>query len=454
MSKKYENIELEITDTEFPNKGMAEWCGNKVTVKNTVPGQLVCADVKKKHHKYEGRLRSILRRAEYEGESACEHFEVCGGCTYRTIAYEKELELKRDMVLKLLRDGGIYGFVYDGIIPSPCVDEYRNKMEFSFGDNGLNGELCLGMRKRNSNYEVVNADRCTLTHSDVGRISACVRDFFADSDESFYHRMRHTGTLRHLLVRRAFFTGQILVGIVTTSGLKTDLNELKNRLLSLEIQGSIEGIVHIINDGVADVVRADSKEQIYGRDWFYEELLGLKFKVGLFSFFQTNSPGAERLYSIVRDYAGSCENKVIFDMYCGTGTIAQLMSKNAKRVVGIELVEEAVEAAKVNARLNNIDNCEFIAGDVLKMIDGLDVTPDIMILDPPREGIHPKAILKLADFGAKNIVYVSCKASSMVKDLNAFIENGYRVDKIINVDMFPHTANVETVVKLSKEKID
>lgn len=450
MGKKFENCEVKITDIEFPNKGIGIWEDKTVFVKNTIPGQIVLADVKKKRQKYEGRLKEILQRAEYEGEADCEHFELCGGCTYRTISYEKELEFKRNNVLKLLAEGGIEGFVYDGIKGSPDVCGYRNKMEFSFGDNGEAGELCLGMRKRNSNYEVVNADKCKLTHPDVGKIVARTLDFFRNTDEKFYHKMRHTGTLRHLLVRRGFFSGQILAGIVTTSEVKADLTKLADELLKLSLDGEIVGVLHIINDGVADVVKADKIDCLYGRDWFEESLLGLKFKVSIFSFFQTNSAGAEVLYSTVRDYAGDCSDKVVFDMYCGTGTIAQLMSNKASKVVGIELVEEAVEAAKANADLNGIDNCEFIAGDVLKMVDSLTDKPDIMVLDPPREGIHPKAVDKLAAFGADKIVYVSCKASSLAKDLAALQNLGYKVERIANVDMFPRTYHVETVCLLSR----
>lgn len=450
MGKKYENCEVKITDIEFPNKGIGTWEDKTVYVKNAIPGQTVLADVKKKRQKYEGRLKGIVERVDYETTADCSNFELCGGCTYRTISYDKELEFKRDNVLKLLSEGGIKDFKYEGIKGSPDICGYRNKMEFSFGDNGEAGELCLGMRKRNSNYEVVNADKCLLCHPDVGMIVATTLDFFKNTNEKFYHKMKHTGTLRHLLVRRGFFSNQILVGIVTTSEVNADLSMLADALLKLKLEGKIVGILHIINDGVADVVKADRIETLYGQDWFEESLLGLKFKVSIFSFFQTNSAGAEVLYSTVRDYAGDCADKVVFDMYCGTGTIAQLMSTKASKVIGIELVEEAVEAAKVNAAINGIDNCEFIAGDVLKMVDNLKDKPDIMVLDPPREGIHPKAVDKLAAFGADKIVYVSCKASSLAKDLQAFENLGYKVEKITNVDMFPRTYHVETVVLLSK----
>jgi len=450
MSKKYENCEFEITDIEFPDKGIGVWENKTVAIKNVLPGQIVCADVKKKRQKYEGRLKSILRRADYEGKSTCDWFEICGGCTYRTISYEKELEFKRDMVLRLLKEGGIEGFTYDGIKGSPDTEYYRNKMEFSFGDNGIEGELCLGMRKRGSNYEVVNAEKCRLTHSDVGKIVGCVSEFFKSTDETFYHRMRHTGTLRHLLVRRGFFTGQILVGLATTSELRADLNVLKDRLIKLELEGTIEGIMHILNDGVADVVKADDTRLLYGHDYLNESLLGLNFKISTFSFFQTNSAGAEVLYSTVRDFAGYDKNNIIFDLYCGTGTITQLMSPIANKVIGIEIVEEAVEAAKVNADLNGIKNCEFIAGDVLNMVDSLQEKPDLIILDPPREGINPKAIMKIINFDADRLIYVSCKASSLAKDLKVFEDNGYKVDKVQCVDMFPRTYHVECVVLMSR----
>lgn len=450
MGKVYKDCEFEIKSIEFPNKGVGVWEDKVVRVKNVIPGQVVCADVKKKKSVYEGRLNAVVKRADYETAPDCDGFEICGGCTYRTVSYERELEFKKNNVLKLLEDGGVSGFVYDGIKGSPLTEDYRNKMEFSFGDNGEAGELCLGMRKRNSNYEVYNADKCKLTHKDVGSIVGGVIDFFRNTDEKFYHRMRHTGTLRHLLVRRGYFSGQILVGIVTTSELKADLQALAQKLLSLDLDGKIEGILHIVNDGVADVVKADRIENLYGRDYFYEHLLGLKFKVSIFSFFQTNSAGAEVLYSTVLDYLGDENVNTAFDMYCGTGTIGQLLSRKAKQVVGIELIEEAVEAAKVNAELNNIDNCKFIAGDVLKMIDELKMSPDIMVLDPPREGINPKAIDKLAAFGAKKIVYVSCKASSLAKDLTALARQGYKVERVTNVDMFPHTYHIETVCLLTR----
>ncbi len=453
MSKKYIDSEVLITDIEFPNRGVGVFEDKRVTIKNTLPGQRVLADIKKKRKQYEGRLKGVLEKAEYEIMPDCPVFGTCGGCTYQNISYEKELEIKQKMVRELLDKADITGYEFLPIKGSSITRGYRNKMEFSFGDNGAEGKLCLGMRKRNSYYEVAEAENCNIVHEDFCEILKCVTEYFRNTDEKFFHKTRRTGALRHLLVRRGYFTKEILISLVTTSELNTELDGLKDKLLALPLEGKITGISHIINNGVADVVRADEVKILYGQDYFYENLLGLKFKISTFSFFQTNSAGAEVLYSAVRDFAGDEYDRTIFDLYCGTGTITQLLSKNAKKVTGIEIVEEAVEAAKKNAELNGIKNCEFIAGDVLNMVDKLEDKPDLIILDPPREGIHPKAIGKIIAFGAKKLVYVSCKASSLAKDLSVFEENGYKAEKIQCVDMFPKTYHVETVCLLTKRNL-
>ena len=216
----------------------------------------------------------------------------------------------------------------------------------------------------------------------------------------------------------------------------------------------------MVNNAVADVVRSDETRLLYGRDYFYEELLGLRFRISVFSFFQTNSPGAEVLYSTAREFIGNLSgreesgekpDKVVFDLYSGTGTIAQLMAPMAKKVVGVEIVEEAVKAARENAALNGLNNCEFIAGDVLKVLDELEEKPDFIILDPPRDGVHPKALKKILAYGVERIVYISCKPTSLARDLGSFLEEGYRVEKAVCCDQFPWTGNVETVVLIQRK---
>ncbi len=449
MGKRIENVEIKIDKMCFPNKGVGMYEDKKVFIANALPGQTVRCNVYKRKGSFRADRFEIIERADYEIDSDCPAFGSCGGCLYRTLPYEQELELKKNMVLELLSNAGVEGFIFEGIKPSPAENEYRNKMEFSFGDTGKGGSLCLGMRKRGSFYEVASAEDCKIVHEDIRKIVNAVREFFVDSKETFYHKTAHTGSLRHLLVRRAHFTGEILVALVTASDIKTELEPLKNRLLELETEGSITGILHIINDGVADIIKADSINLLYGRDYIYEKLLGLTFKISVFSFFQTNSAGAEVLYETVREFAGDEKNTVLFDLYCGTGTIAQLMSSQADKVVGIEIVEEAVEAARVNTKLNNIENCQFIAADVLNGVDDLMDKPDLIILDPPREGLHPKALPKICTlFSAPRMIYVSCKPTSLARDLPLLKEYGYEPIKIACVDLFPRTANVETVCLL------
>ena len=265
--------------------------------------------------------------------------------------------------------------------------------------------------------------------------------------------MRHEGYFRHLVVRRAESSGDVLVNIVTTSQVEADLTKLRDALLELPLSGKIIGILHTTNDSLADVVQADKIDILYGQDYFYEEILGLKFKISPFSFFQTNTLGAEVLYKTARDFVGETKDKVIFDLYSGTGTIAQMLAPVAKKVVGVEIVEEAVEAAKVNAELNGLDNCEFIAGDVLKVVDELEDKPDFIVLDPPRDGIHPKAIQKIIDFGVEQMVYISCKPTSLARDLEVFEAAGYKVKRATAVDQFPNTVHIESIVLIQKDNI-
>ena len=449
--KRNDIVEAMITDINFPNKGKGIADGYPITVKNTLPGQKILARVtKKRDGALEGQLIEVLEPSFLETEDGCSHCNECGGCNYQHLNYKDENELKKNMVLKILKNEGIEDFVFDGFVPAPEEHCYRNKCEFSFGDSGKDGDLALGMRKRGSFYEVVTLRDCNIVDEDFLKIIDVTLKFFIDKSIPFYHKKRHDGELRHLVVRKAAFTGEILVNLVTVSEYTFNPSEYASALLAAEYKGKIAGILHTLNDVVSDVVQSDKTDILYGNDYFYETLLGLKFKISAFSFFQTNSKGAEKLYSVVRDYAGNASGKTIFDLYCGTGTIAQIMSNGSKKVVGIEIVEEAVNAAKDNAVLNGIENCEFIAGDVLKKVDELSDKPDLIIVDPPRDGINPKAVMKIIGFGADEIIYVSCKPTSLARDLKIFEANGYKAKRVTCVDMFPKTVHVETVVLLSK----
>ena len=461
--KKGQMIEGTVERIDFPNKGIVRTEDGVCVVKNALPGQKVKAGINKvRKGKAEGRLLEITEKSPLEAGSPCPHFGTCGGCTYISFPYEEELKIKEGQVKRLLDsvlEKQETEWTFEGIKASPAIYEYRNKMEFSFGDEVKDGPLALGMHKRGSFYDIVTVRDCRIVDEDYRAILSYTRDYFDKEKVPFFHRLRHTGYLRHLLVRKAARTGEILVALVTTSEQKPDLTLWMEGLLSLSLTGRFAGILHIINDSVADVVQSDKTEILYGQDYFYEELLGLKFKISTFSFFQTNSLSAEVLYETAREYVGELSEsgepeKIVYDLYSGTGTIAQLMAPVAKKVIGVEIVEEAVEAAKKNAKLNGLNNCEFIAGDVLKVLDTIEEKPDMIILDPPRDGIHPKALQKIIGYGIDKMVYISCKPTSLVRDLEVFLENGYVVEKAVAVDQFPWTANVETVVLLSKGMVD
>ena len=333
---------------------------------------------------------------------------------------------------------------------SPKEFHYRNKMEFSFGDEFKDGPLSLGLHKKGSTYDVLTAGDCQLVHEDMDKILLCVLNYFKERNVSYYKKMQHVGYLRHLLLRRGDTTGEILVNLVTTTQEEYDLTLLVEELLALELEGKIVGILHILNDSLSDVVKSDETRILYGQDFFYEKLLGLEFKITPFSFFQPNSKGAEVLYETVREYIGDIDNQVVFDLFSGTGTIGQVLAPVAKKVIGVEIIEEAVEAAKENAVRNGLSNCKFIAGDVFKVLDEIEEKPDVIVLDPPRDGIHPKALPKILNYGVDKIVYISCKMTSLARDLEMMQLAGYRVEKMTAVDQFCETVHVETVCLLSK----
>lgn len=493
--KKGEQYTGRVEKLDFPNKGIVSLEDGKVVVKNVIPDQTISFVIQKKRKgKAQGRLVEVLERSPVEIDSSCPHFGTCGGCTYQNLPYEEQLKIKERQVKELLdsvyikrEEQPVYQF--EGIKASPNQFAYRNKMEFSFGDERKDGPLSLGMHKRGSFYDVVSVEQCQMVDEDYRLILKTVLDYFQDKQISFYHRMKHTGCLRHLLVRKAVKTGEILIVLVTTTqeaevlegllkgftktllDLETDerkKGDIKKELPGKRLQGKIAGILHTKNDSLADVVKSDETVILYGKDYFYEELLGLKFKISPFSFFQTNSLGAEVLYETAREYIGKLDegnmtdreqcrekgkrDKVVFDLYSGTGTIAQMLAPVAKKVIGVEIVEEAVEAARINAQQNELSNCEFIAGDVLKVLDDIEDKPDLIVLDPPRDGIHPKALQKIIAYGVERIVYISCKPTSLVRDLEVFLESGYEMVRASGVDMFPGTGHVETCVLLTHKK--
>ncbi|MDO5041114.1 MAG: 23S rRNA (uracil(1939)-C(5))-methyltransferase RlmD [Peptoniphilus sp.] len=441
--RKNKTIEGIISEVDFPNKSYVVEKEDKIAMKGGLLGQKVEF---KKTRKTKGNILRVLERSHLEDGEFCPHLEECGGCTYQSMTYERESKYKKMLIDKLFEEElNIKGVEY---LPSPFYKGYRNKMEYTFSDEYKDGPLSLGLHKKNRFYEVVNTDHCNIVHEDFNKIRAFTRDYF-DGKLKPYHKIRHTGHLRHLLIRRNL-EGEILVNLVTTWA-EADYREYFDKLQNLPIEGEIVGIIHTLNDSSADAIIPEKTELIYGRDYLTEKIEGLEFKISLYSFFQTNTHSAKVLYKLAKDTIGNIEDMNLLDLYSGTGTITQIIGQKSKRALGIEIVEEAVESARENAKMNGLNNVQFICGDVFEETKNLDYKPDVVIIDPPREGINPRAIDKIIDFAVENYLYISCNPITLVRDLKIFMERGYKIKELKILDQFPRTYHVETVVLMSRE---
>lgn len=381
----------------------------------------------------------------------CHHREFCGGCIYQGTAYSEQLKEKEKEVLRLLEAKGVTPEKIDSIEGCPSAFCYRNKMEYTFGDFVKDGEMTLGMHRKKNFMSIVTVDNCQLVDPDFNIILKAVLDFSVEKGYTFYHKRSHSGLLRNLIIRKGVRTGELLVNIVTTSEEGFDEREFTEMLLSLTLTNKIVGVLRTYCDSLADAVVPDSLKTLYGRDYYMEKLLGLDFKVSAFSFFQTNVEAAERLYTEALALVDSFEGKKAFDLYCGTGTISQVLALKAKEVLGIELVEEAVDAATENAALNGLDNCRFIAGDVFKVLNEVSDKPDVIVVDPPRVGIQPKALDKIISYGVKEIVYISCNPKTLTENLRYLDYYGYKCMYLKPFDNFPMTKHTECIALIERE---
>ncbi len=380
----------------------------------------------------------------------CKDSKVCGGCVYQGVPYGEQLANKAGEVRRLLEEKDIDYGALSPIEPAPDRFGYRNKMEYTFGDMEKGGPTTLGMHKKKHFMSIVTVDECQLVHDDFNQVLRAVLDFVTARGYSHYHKKTHKGLMRHLIVRRGVRTGELLVNVVTSSEEGFDEAGFVEMLRALPLKSKLIGILRTVNDRLADAVYCDELKILFGRDYYMEEVLGLRFKVSAFSFFQTNVAAVENLYSYALDLIDDFEGKTVFDLYCGTGTITQTLAKKAKKVIGIELVEEAVESAKANAALNGLDNCKFIAGDVFEVMNSLADKPDVIVVDPPRVGISPDALDQIISYGVDQIVYISCNPKSLAHNLYYMQYYGYRVVSVKPFDNFPGTKHTEVVVLLSQ----
>ncbi len=448
--KKGQTVEVFIEDTKYPSIGIGTVDGKQIEIKNALLKEKVLARItRKRENMMEAKLVEVLEPNQEAAPAQCRHAAECGGCSHQHIPYGVQLKWKEREVLKLFSEAGVTGFTYDGIQGSPLEYEYRNKMEFTFGNMEKGGEMTLGMHQSGRFYSILSVDDCRIGDHDYNAVIKAVLAYCRETGLPFYNKMSHEGFWRHLIVRKSFRKKELLVNLVTSTQAQHDFSGLVERLKSLGLQNDIAGILRTRNDSVADAVTNEGYDVLYGRDYIFEEILGLQFKISAFSFFQTNSLGAEKLYSMTQAYLGDATGKVVYDLYCGTGTITQIVSQKAKKVYGIELVEEAVEAARENAQLNGIDNVEFIAGDVGEKLKEISERPDLIIVDPPRSGIGPKALQQIVGYGVKEIVYVSCNPKTLVENLADMVKAGYKVERLELMDMFPHTAHVECIIMMT-----
>jgi 23S rRNA (uracil1939-C5)-methyltransferase len=390
--------------------------------------------------------------ASYQMESfkICKDAELCGGCSYQGVPYEEQLKNKQGEVRGLLEKAGFDPGLLSGIVPCSRQRHYRNKMEYTFGNAFKGGPTLLGLHKRRSYMSIVQTDECMLAPEDFNKILIATLDYVRQKGYSHYNKKLRRGLMRALIVRKGFRTNQLLIIISTTSQGVFDKEGYVKHIMSLGLDDTVVGILHNIDDNISDTISSEELRVLYGRSWYEEEILGLKFKVGAFSFFQSNVDAAERLYADAISLIDGLEGKTVYDLYCGTGTITQAMAKKAKKAIGVEIVPESVETARASAKLNGLSNCEFIAGDVAKVLSSIDEKPDVIVVDPPRSGIVPKALSQILSYGVEQIIYISCNPKTMIENLRAARLLGYEALTIKAYDNFPYTKHVECVTLMSR----
>jgi 23S rRNA (uracil-5-)-methyltransferase RumA len=476
MFKRGDRVELEITDFAFGGKGISKISSDSqrgiVFVPNTYPGQKVkvVISAKKKKH-YEAKLLDILERSPIEKTNT---YQAISGAPYIFVPVKEQERLKEDSTLETFRRlSGIQNIkdVFDSFISAPEHFFYRNKMEYSFSsiehclesDSEKDDAFALGFKRRGTWWKVESLNKASgLFDEEWENKLKELRNYLEKTGLNAWHPPQKTGFFRHIVVRKSFAADQLLVNLVTSSeGLnKFDLNAFSNFVQNL-MGNRIAGLLHTVNDNVADRAKIENGQSkvLFGKDVIQEQLLGLTFQMRMESFFQTNPKCAELLYNKALDYVFEEKinaDKVVLDLFCGTGTIAQLMGKRNPNVsiIGVDIVPEAIEDAHKNAIGNGIENTEFFASDVgkfLKFNPQYQGRIDTIILDPPRAGIAPKTLKKVIELGANKIVYISCNPSTQARDASTLSDAGFTLEKYSLVDQFPHTGHIESIAKFIKK---
>jgi 23S rRNA (uracil1939-C5)-methyltransferase len=439
--------------------------GKVIFIPNVVPGDVVDVQTfKKRKAYYEGKAIKFHEYSEHRVEPVCEHFGVCGGCKWQNMKYSQQLYYKQNEVLNhLLRIGKIELPDFEPILGSEKQFFYRNKMEFSFSnsrwlteaeigsDEDLGNRNALGFHIPKMWDKILDINKCHLQEDPSNAIRNEIRAFSNENNLTFFNPRNHEGLLRTLMMRTAS-TGEIMVLVQFFENDKVGRELLLDHIYEKFPQ--ITSLQYVVNNKANDTLYDQNIKLYKGRDYILEEMEGLKFSINAKSFYQTNSDQAYELYKITRDFAGLSGNEIVYDLYTGTGTIAQFVSKNAKKVIGVESVPEAIIDAKANAVRNSITNCEFYVGDMKVVFNESFIAqhgkPDVIITDPPRDGMHKDVIEQILKIEPSKIVYVSCNSATQARDL-ALMDDKYKVTRVRPVDMFPQTHHVENVVLLERK---
>ncbi len=444
--------EVELTDLAFDGKAVGKIDGKVIFLDRGLPGERVAVRIVKNRRKYIiGRVDKIIEASPERVEPPCAHFNICGGCTWQDLNYEKQLHYKEKQVKDCLEHIGHFRDIpLDKITAAPDIFHYRNKMEFSFNTTDGDSKFHLGLHERGHFDRIFDVDRCFLQDERANEILLWFRDFVARHDIPIYDVRQHFGYMRFLIIRRSFASGKFMLNIVTSEG------ELPHREALIEEArrrfDNVATIVHNVNTGQSNIAKGESEEILYGDGYITEEVLGLKFRLYANSFFQTNPRQAETLYRLALDLAELNGPERVMDLYCGTGTIGICASRRAAFVTGVELESSAIAAAEQNAALNGIDNIRFLSGSVQELMrDHPEAFADhrVAIVDPPRAGMHPKALKHLINFHPPRLIFISCNPATFARDARALVDAGYSLDKIIPVDMFPHTMHIELVARFN-----
>lgn len=444
-------IELEIEDLAYNGKSIGYDNGKVTFVKGGLPGERVEARIVKNKRNYnQAKLLRIITKAPERIEPVCQHYEICGGCIWQDLEYSRQLYYKRRQIIACLEHiGGFQEIDVDEIIPSPDIFFYRNKMEYSFHVLTTQGdveEFVLGLHERGRFDRIFNIEECHLQSQLSNRIVRKVRELVEKLSIPVYDLIVHRGFLRFVIIRDGKNSGQIMVNIVSGEGEFKNKDEFTSRLV--ESFPEITTLAWTVNPEMSNIAKGEVREILHGPGYIYEEILGFRFRINPGAFFQTNSRQTEALYKCAIEMADIKAGETVLDLYCGAGTIGICAAGSADEIVGIEIEEESVAAAIENAKINNLKNCSFYCGPVRKVMLENDLRNkpfSTIFVDPPRAGMHPKALKRLLEIGAQRIIYISCNPATFSRDAVEIVKSGYNLGKIVPFDMFPHTMHIELV---------